>query len=605
MRVKKHVFILIISILFIITNLVGATSYYMDVFGHWAEETIMWATNEVNLFNGYEDGCFKPDDGVTRAEYITLLYRVSINYGIIQEYQKNETSTINSLMDDNKNTEQNSDSLEENSIELDTELDESKKDDNKVNNSKDKVENKNLESTDECIDICMEQNSNSLNNNCEEEQNNLEYLLNYEDIDSNFWAFYNIKSVCDYINDKNNNIRFEHIFPGNKFNPDKRITREEAAILSSFFISPPIKNLDIEFKDITTSYKYYNQIRKLVDNKIIVGYSDNTFRTNMEITRAEAATIIRRIYVNMDFMQKNYINEIKIINDIFDNKFEYFGNYSGKQITSQDAQYTKAVSTLEYKSMISTIPYEEKDYYDPNPIQTLEELKLNNYWNITGVNYYLIEYCNLDKEKEKELLLEMLSDYNSRDDLQSNEIKMLFDKIIGSINVLDDILIGLDKWNEIVTNKSEKLNIIFLKSKTYLENNQYEQALKLYNDYQNSEEFNTLDLYNKKYFIVNKAFVLSNYSDYKIAIELLNTQIDNINNNEEYQRIKDKFQKSVEEAGLFIDSTIYCDNVYAEMLQQGGYITRKEYIKYRTFNNVKDEFIGCIKQILINNEKDL
>lgn len=42
-----------------------------DLTGHWAEETIgSWITG--GYINGYPDGSFKPDNGITRAEFITL-----------------------------------------------------------------------------------------------------------------------------------------------------------------------------------------------------------------------------------------------------------------------------------------------------------------------------------------------------------------------------------------------------------------------------------------------------------------------------------------------------------------------------------------------------
>ena len=47
----------------------GASS---DVFGHWAELTITKWQNEGRI-GGYEDGTFKPDKAITRAEFVRLL----------------------------------------------------------------------------------------------------------------------------------------------------------------------------------------------------------------------------------------------------------------------------------------------------------------------------------------------------------------------------------------------------------------------------------------------------------------------------------------------------------------------------------------------------
>ena len=43
-----------------------------DISGHWAEEKIQsWIDQE--LIKGYEDGTFKPENNITRAEFMTLV----------------------------------------------------------------------------------------------------------------------------------------------------------------------------------------------------------------------------------------------------------------------------------------------------------------------------------------------------------------------------------------------------------------------------------------------------------------------------------------------------------------------------------------------------
>ena len=43
-----------------------------DISGHWAEKVItQW--QEKGLISGYEDGTFKPDNSVTRAEFVIML----------------------------------------------------------------------------------------------------------------------------------------------------------------------------------------------------------------------------------------------------------------------------------------------------------------------------------------------------------------------------------------------------------------------------------------------------------------------------------------------------------------------------------------------------
>ena len=49
---------------------------FTDTENHWAEGFIARAA-ELGLFKGYEDGSFKPNVDVTRAQYVTVLYRMA------------------------------------------------------------------------------------------------------------------------------------------------------------------------------------------------------------------------------------------------------------------------------------------------------------------------------------------------------------------------------------------------------------------------------------------------------------------------------------------------------------------------------------------------
>ena len=54
-----------------------AAKVFTDTKGHWAQETIdLFAS--LNLIAGYEDGTFRPDQPITRAEFAALLYRVFV-----------------------------------------------------------------------------------------------------------------------------------------------------------------------------------------------------------------------------------------------------------------------------------------------------------------------------------------------------------------------------------------------------------------------------------------------------------------------------------------------------------------------------------------------
>lgn len=53
----------------------NATANFTDVAGHWAEQNIKTAVAK-GWINGYEDGTFKPDKNITRAEAITIVNKI-------------------------------------------------------------------------------------------------------------------------------------------------------------------------------------------------------------------------------------------------------------------------------------------------------------------------------------------------------------------------------------------------------------------------------------------------------------------------------------------------------------------------------------------------
>ncbi len=54
----------------------SAEAAFRDMSGHWAEEFVIRAANE-GLFVGDADGNFNPDANVTRAQFITVLWRMA------------------------------------------------------------------------------------------------------------------------------------------------------------------------------------------------------------------------------------------------------------------------------------------------------------------------------------------------------------------------------------------------------------------------------------------------------------------------------------------------------------------------------------------------
>ena len=59
---------------------------YSDIDGHWAEEAIKLAS-DLGWITGYENGTFKPDATITRAEVVTIVNRMLVRYYDHESYE--------------------------------------------------------------------------------------------------------------------------------------------------------------------------------------------------------------------------------------------------------------------------------------------------------------------------------------------------------------------------------------------------------------------------------------------------------------------------------------------------------------------------------------
>ncbi|MGI5949314.1 S-layer homology domain-containing protein [Peptoniphilus sp.] len=85
---KKAVglFLIVAMILSVFVSPVNAARNYKDLKNHWSEGYVLKG-DELGWIKGYEDGTIRPDENMTRAEFITLLAS-SIDYDI-----NNDSST--------------------------------------------------------------------------------------------------------------------------------------------------------------------------------------------------------------------------------------------------------------------------------------------------------------------------------------------------------------------------------------------------------------------------------------------------------------------------------------------------------------------------------
>ena len=79
--IKTVVLILIIQLTIFSVIVLGAN--FTDTNGKWYEETINNCVNK-GWVNGYEDGTFRGDNPITRAEFVTMINRMLENQDIAQ-----------------------------------------------------------------------------------------------------------------------------------------------------------------------------------------------------------------------------------------------------------------------------------------------------------------------------------------------------------------------------------------------------------------------------------------------------------------------------------------------------------------------------------------
>ncbi|MEE1132934.1 MAG: S-layer homology domain-containing protein [Caryophanon sp.] len=86
-------------------------------------------------------------------------------------------------------------------------------------------------------------------------------------------------------------------FPDGTFKPGQAVTRGQAAKMIAGILGLDTVNVENpNFKDIKTSFQYYGAIAALVDEGIINGYEDGTYRPDATLTRGHMAKILTRAF---------------------------------------------------------------------------------------------------------------------------------------------------------------------------------------------------------------------------------------------------------------------------------------------------------------------
>ena len=383
MRKFKKLLLLIIIFIVLSIQPAAARTVFYDTFNHWAENDINFASHTINVFRGYGDFTFRPENNITRAEFITILSRTA--------YKHNQMVEIYTAD------------------------------------------------------------------------------LSYSDMSDKHWSYTFIISMNEHL--KTNNFTLQDIFPGSNFYPDRAITREESAALIAAFCKDSIYDNPLTFTDVPFNNKYYTEIQRLVNAGIIIGYENNTFRGNTNITRAEAASLIRRVYTDIKTSTDgNYLTKLEFMPIKGEEMYSYFGNYNLSTTNFDDRKFIKAKDTLEYVAFGGYIFPEDTHLYDLNAVKTMESLRKSGYFNVAGTNYYMIVFGSHPDEEKSKFANEILTNIIARNDFKDAELMQIF-TLVSKYNVSEALYMGaLEKWNSLTSNNSSKANILFFRYTYYIKN---------------------------------------------------------------------------------------------------------------------------------------
>lgn len=199
------------------------------------------------------------------------------------------------------------------------------------------------------------------------------------------------KEAIDKLDEATKYIRKPYMngYSEDKFGPNDKMTRAQAAsVLARIINGKDPKGEFSSFKDISAEKWYAESIAFMEKEKIINGYSDNTFKPEKEITRAEFATILTKI---VDIDDEDNIRPMEF-NDIKENHWakksidivtsQGLMKGRGKDKFAPNEPITRAEVATVLNKMQKKNPNEEFiKKYSKNPFKDLKE----NFWGYCEV----------------------------------------------------------------------------------------------------------------------------------------------------------------------------------------------------------------------------
>ena len=298
--------------------------------------------------------------------------------------------------------------------------------------------------------------------------------MSYSDMSNKHWSNTFVISMYEHLK-TNKDYNLKDIFPGTNFYPDKAITREESAALIAAFCKDSIYDNPLNFSDVSINSKYYDEIKRLYNAGIVLGYENNTFRGNTNITRAESAALIKRVYLDIKTSDSSkYLTKLEFMPVKGEEMYSYFGTYNLNTTNANDKKYIKAKDTLEYVAFGGYIFPEDSYLYDLNAVETMGTLRSSGYYNVAGTNFYMITFGSFSDSEKTQFANEILANIIARNDFKDSELMQIF-AAVSKYDVKENLYVGaLEKWYNLTTNDNAKANILFYRYAFYIKNNNKE-----------------------------------------------------------------------------------------------------------------------------------
>ncbi len=158
---------------------------------------------------------------------------------------------------------------------------------------------------------------------------------NFSDVDDDSWYNEAVSTMF--------NMGVIRGYPSGEFKPNEKITRAEFAVIAARFDDRETAVKDYRFEDMKGHWAK-SEVARAVANGWVLGYEDNTFRAENNITRAEAITLINRVLQRVPESKEDLLDEMIVWVDNADENQWY---YLAVQEATNSHEYSRKANGYE------------------------------------------------------------------------------------------------------------------------------------------------------------------------------------------------------------------------------------------------------------------